>query len=101
MASYYIIEFITDYVATSLDIARGARFLHAADPKIIHGDLKAANVLVDNRFHAKIADFGLSAKKKDVGASGTPYWMVSDVPLWRQVVSSFIIITILSQNKSF
>jgi class 3 adenylate cyclase len=79
LASYYIIEFITDYVATSLDIARGARFLHAADPKIIHGDLKAANVLVDNRFHAKIADFGLSAKKKYVGASGTPLWMAPEL----------------------
>jgi guanylate cyclase len=57
------------------DIARGARFLHAADPKVIHGDLKAANILVDGRFRAKIADFGLSAKKKCMGVSGTPYWM--------------------------
>jgi len=61
------------------DIARGARFLHAADPKIIHGDLKAANVLVDGRFRAKIADFGLSAKKKCLGASGTPYWMAPEL----------------------
>ena len=61
------------------DIARGARFLHAADPKIIHGDLKAANVLVDGRFRAKIADFGLSGKKKCLGASGTPYWMAPEL----------------------
>jgi len=61
------------------DIARGARFLHAADPKIIHGDLKAANVLVDGRFRAKIADFGLSAKKKCLGATGTPYWMAPEL----------------------
>jgi class 3 adenylate cyclase len=61
------------------DIARGARFLHAADPKIIHGDLKAANVLVDGRFRAKIADFGLSAKKKVLGATGTPYWMAPEL----------------------
>ena len=37
------------------DIVRGARFLHAADPAVIHGDLKAANVLVDARFRAKIS----------------------------------------------
>ncbi len=61
------------------DIARGARFLHAADPKVIHGDLKAANVLVDGRFRAKITDFGLSAKKKSTGASGTPYWMAPEL----------------------
>ena len=61
------------------DIARGARFLHAADPKIIHGDLKAANVLVDGRFRAKIADFGLSGKKKCLGATGTPYWMAPEL----------------------
>lgn len=36
------------------DIARGIRFLHAASPQIIHGDLKSANVLVDNRFKAKV-----------------------------------------------
>ena len=61
------------------DIARGARFLHAADPPIIHGDLKAANVLVDSRFRAKISDFGLSAKKKYLGATGTPYWMAPEL----------------------
>eukprot|EP00571_Detonula_confervacea_P002410 CAMPEP_0172315400 /NCGR_PEP_ID=MMETSP1058-20130122/25061_1 /TAXON_ID=83371 /ORGANISM="Detonula confervacea, Strain CCMP 353" /LENGTH=1336 /DNA_ID=CAMNT_0013029473 /DNA_START=176 /DNA_END=4186 /DNA_ORIENTATION=+ len=61
------------------DISSGARFLHAADPKVIHGDLKAANVLVDSRFRAKIADFGLSAKKKYLGASGTPYWMAPEL----------------------
>jgi len=60
------------------DIVRGARFLHAANPKVIHGDLKAANVLVDGRFRAKISDFGLSAKKY-LGASGTPYWMAPEL----------------------
>ena len=51
------------------DVAHGIRFLHAANPQVIHGDLKAQNILVDNKFRAKVADFGLS-QKKQVGATG-------------------------------
>jgi serine/threonine protein kinase len=57
-----------------LDIARGIRFLHSASPQVIHGDLKAQNILVDRKFRAKITDFGLT-QKKQVGVHGTPYWM--------------------------
>ncbi|CAB9513725.1 activated protein kinase catalytic subunit alpha-1 [Seminavis robusta] len=60
------------------DIAQGMRFLHAANPTVIHGDLKAKNVLVDNKFRAKVTDFGLSAKKSN-NASGTPYWMAPEL----------------------
>lgn len=56
------------------DISQGLRFLHAAVPKVVHGDMKAQNILVDSKFRAKVADFGLS-QKKEVGAAGTPYWM--------------------------
>jgi len=60
------------------DIAQGIRFLHAATPIVIHGDLKSANVLIDCKFRAKVADFGLSQKKK-VGGTGTPYWMAPEL----------------------
>lgn len=63
------------------DIASGMRFLHSANPPVIHCDLKAANVLVDSRFHAKVADFGLSQKKKVGGGGGTPYWMSPELLL--------------------
>ena len=59
------------------DIARGLRFLHSASPEVIHGDLKAKNVLIDSQLCAKVTDFGLSAKK--YGASGTPYWMAPEL----------------------
>jgi serine/threonine protein kinase len=60
------------------DIAQGLRFLHSAVPQVIHGDLKAQNILVDSKFRAKVADFGLS-QKKQVGAAGTPLWMAPEL----------------------
>ena len=60
------------------DICQGLRFLHAADPQIIHGDLKSANILVDSKYRAKVADFGLS-QKRNMGATGTPYWMAPEL----------------------
>jgi len=60
------------------DIAQGVRFLHAATPQIIHSDLKASNILVDSRFRAKVADFGLS-QKRTLGAAGTPYWLAPEI----------------------
>lgn len=45
------------------DIAQGVHFLHAATPAVIHGDIKSQNILVDKRFRAKVADFGLSQVK--------------------------------------
>ncbi|CAB9524010.1 activated protein kinase catalytic subunit alpha-1 [Seminavis robusta] len=59
------------------DVAQGLRFLHASKPPIMHGDMKAKNILIDSRFRAKVADFGLSTKKKN-GLSGTPFWMAPE-----------------------
>jgi serine/threonine protein kinase len=36
-----------------VDVVRGMRFLHASSPPLIHGDLKARNILVDANLHAK------------------------------------------------
>eukprot|EP00980_Cylindrotheca_fusiformis_P005534 scaffold1172_cov115-Cylindrotheca_fusiformis.AAC.9 len=46
------------------DVAQGLRFLHSSKPPILHRDLKAKNILIDSRFRAKVADFGLSSKNK-------------------------------------
>ena len=56
------------------DIAQGLRFLHASKPPILHHDLKAKNILIDSRFRAKVADFGLATKGKNL--RGTPFWYV-------------------------
>ncbi|KAJ0402919.1 hypothetical protein P43SY_005904 [Pythium insidiosum] len=42
----------------ALGIAHGIQYLHNSNPPMIHRDLKSPNVLVDDSWHAKIADFG-------------------------------------------
>ncbi|KAA3473890.1 putative LRR receptor-like serine/threonine-protein kinase [Gossypium australe] len=50
----------------ALGAARGLEYLHEhCNPKIIHRDVKAANVLLDGDFEAVVGDFGL-AKLVDV-----------------------------------
>lgn len=50
----------------ALGTARGLGYLHEhCNPKIIHRDVKAANVLLDEDFEAVVGDFGL-AKLVDV-----------------------------------
>jgi len=44
----------------SIEVARGLVYLHAHNPPVLHRDLKSLNILVDENYHAKVCDFGLS-----------------------------------------
>ncbi|KAH9625458.1 hypothetical protein KSS87_008121 [Heliosperma pusillum] len=45
----------------ALGAARGLAYLHDhCDPKIIHRDVKAANILLDEEYEAVVGDFGLA-----------------------------------------
>lgn len=52
--------------------------------KIVHGDLKSANCLVNKYWTVKICDFGLSRLMTDVpmrdeSSAGTPEWMAPEL----------------------
>ncbi|KAL3505497.1 hypothetical protein ACH5RR_035338 [Cinchona calisaya] len=44
----------------AIGAARGLAFLHTAEKQVIYRDFKAANVLLDSDFNAKLSDFGLA-----------------------------------------
>ncbi|KAJ3672367.1 hypothetical protein LUZ60_007088 [Juncus effusus] len=65
----------------SLDIAKGMDYLH--QHKIIHRDLKTANLLIDENEVVKVADFGVAKVINSPGImtaeTGTYRWMAPEV----------------------
>jgi len=55
-------------LSIAIEIARGMQYLHSH--KILHGDLKSLNLLVDENYHIKVADFGLSKIIEDSPEEG-------------------------------
>ncbi|KAL0396645.1 UNVERIFIED_CONTAM: Proline-rich receptor-like protein kinase PERK8 [Sesamum calycinum] len=48
-------------VKVAAGAARGLSYLHEdCQPRIIHRDIKSTNILLDNNFEARVADFGLA-----------------------------------------
>ncbi|GAM19521.1 hypothetical protein SAMD00019534_026960 [Acytostelium subglobosum LB1] len=64
-----------------LDAIKGIIYLHSSIPVILHRDLKSHNLLVDDNWKVKVADFGLSTIEQTatMTACGTPCWTAPEV----------------------
>ena len=71
--------------AIAIAVARGMSYLHSRSPPILHLDLKSPNILVDEKWRVKIADFGLARMRQATQVSaksefhGTPEWMAPEM----------------------
>ncbi|KAL9141230.1 hypothetical protein ABFS82_14G089400 [Erythranthe guttata] len=52
----------------AVQVACGVRFLHESDPTVVHRDIKSANILLDDNWNAKLADFGLATRLHSTSA---------------------------------
>ncbi|RZC55001.1 hypothetical protein C5167_013865 [Papaver somniferum] len=68
-------------IRVAIDVSKGMNYLH--QNKIIHRDLKAANLLMDENKVVKVADFGVARVQAQSGVmtaeTGTYRWMAPEV----------------------
>ncbi|XP_057845421.2 LRR receptor kinase BAK1 isoform X2 [Cryptomeria japonica] len=80
----------------SIAIAQGIDYLHSfVEPPIIHRDIKPSNILLDEHFHAKLSDFGISKSTPDfvdthisTGPAGTLGYLDPQYFMRRQLTPS-------------
>ncbi|CEG44570.1 tkl protein kinase [Plasmopara halstedii] len=70
-------------ISIAMDIAEGLVYLHCLRPVIVHRDLKSKNVLLNEKMHAKLSDFGVSRKtfinETMTSGVGTLLWTAPEI----------------------
>ncbi|KAJ7772980.1 hypothetical protein DFH07DRAFT_148774 [Mycena maculata] len=83
-----VLNYLKDHGHANVDkllseIAQGLQYLHSRD--IVHGDLRGANILINQDWNACLADFGLSSFSNTTTSmhtsnrSGSIYWMAPEL----------------------
>jgi serine/threonine protein kinase len=78
-----------------LQTLKALLFLHARN--IVHRDIKAKNILLDEKGAVRLADFGLAAhmnefeddKNQEYSHAGTPFWMAPEILLRKKPLIGF------------
>ncbi|TKY56308.1 Serine/threonine-protein kinase protein [Spatholobus suberectus] len=52
----------TARIRFAVQVAKAVRGLHSSEPPVIHRDIKSSNVLIDERWNARLGDFGLALR---------------------------------------
>ncbi|XP_052179749.1 probable receptor-like protein kinase At1g49730 isoform X2 [Diospyros lotus] len=82
-------------IQIAIDVANALEYLHFyCDPPLCHRDIKSSNILLDETFVAKVADFGLAHASKDgsicfepvnTDIRGTPGYMDPEYAVTREL----------------
>ncbi|CAO2814822.1 unnamed protein product [Amaranthus hypochondriacus] len=82
-------------IQIAIDVANALEYLHFyCDPPLCHRDIKSGNILLDENFVAKVADFGLACAAKDgsicfepinTEVRGTPGYMDPEYVVTREL----------------
>ncbi|GAB4852981.1 hypothetical protein Ancab_017170 [Ancistrocladus abbreviatus] len=82
-------------IQIAIDVANALEYLHFyCDPPLCHRDIKSSNILLDEKFVAKVADFGLAHASKDgsicfeqvnTDVRGTPGYMDPEYVVTREL----------------
>ncbi|KDQ56034.1 hypothetical protein JAAARDRAFT_132976 [Jaapia argillacea MUCL 33604] len=90
MANGTLLSYLTSTSPSSTEVirllyesAQGLAFVHSWN--VVHGDLRGSNILIDDGYHARIADFGLavfadaSIQTHTKSDDGTQRWMAPEL----------------------
>lgn len=97
-------------IQMAIDITEALVYLHSLDHIVIHRDLKSRNVLLDDRYQAKVGDFGTSRYQDDIHATmttgvGTARWaapeMLAGNDQYTEAVDIYSLGVILSELDTY